>query len=103
MNPQANLLNSAGILSLVEDEVKNFLLKHKGHEYSSSEIYINMPQSIKTQIEGIAKKYTGPLSSEAGYIGVVAAMIAKDIKNNISHNSKCYCHILNRYDDGFKI
>ena len=78
MNPQAILLNGAGLLNTVETEVDLFLSRNTRCKFSSNQIFNNLPCWLKAQIQSIAHSYVkGGCSSPASYVGTVAAMMAK--------------------------
>ncbi|MEL7658012.1 MAG: hypothetical protein AAGU75_19125 [Bacillota bacterium] len=102
MNPQAILLNGAGLLNAVETEVVLFLSRNARCKFSSNQIFNGMPVWLKNQIQAIAHLYAkGGCSSPASYVGTVAAMMAKN-RVGISHDHHHYCPILQRFDDAFE-
>ena len=102
MNPQAILLNGAGLLNTVETEVDIFLSRNSRCKFSSNQIFTNLPYWVQDQIQSIAHSYVkGGCSSPASYVGTVAAMMAKK-RIGISHDHHHYCPVLQRFDDAFE-
>ena len=100
MNPQAHILKNNDLLGVVTVEVENFLRNNQG-EYSSNEIFKNIPNRLQNNLIKIASIYTtGACSSPASYVGVVASMLCKNSLEFI-HNYEGYCPILGKREDSF--
>lgn len=102
MSPLAYILRNNGILNTTINEVDIFLSSNVGNTYSTSEIFQNLSPTLKKKLLTIASYYKkGACTSPASYVGVVAAMLAKQ-NHSFFHNYRYFCPILKRFDDAFK-
>lgn len=103
MNPQANLLNNAGILNTVMLYVEAIIRMNYPNTLSSNEIYNKLPSEQKNIIITIASRYLkGACSDPSSYVGTVASMLCNN-NSAFYHDYSYYFPIKKRNDDGFRL
>lgn len=102
LNPQAHLMNSAGILTDVITAVEQVIKANFPHTLSSSEIYQILPIGIQNSIVALSSQYKNSACAKPeSYVGTAASMLCKSNKN-FYHDYHYYCPVLKRNEDGFR-